>query len=207
MPDTVTTSFDAIVGWLATHAPAAAAGLAPPAADTVIADAETVLGRVLPDDLRAWWRHADGVVTPQAGEPLPLIPWDLAPLPVAAALRVRQSRLRIERDIWSARLDVDRHLTEAAQAPAGTASQLWLPDWLPIARDAGTETLLVDLRAGERYGTVMVFDRVDGATGPPRWNGVADMLEEIAWRLTDADPALPGDPWIDAILGWPTAPG
>lgn len=201
----ITESIGAIREWLAAHAPAAFGALNPPAEEVRLDQAENVAGVSLPHDLRTWWSHLDGVRVPSRGEPLRLIPWSSSPLSVAEALIRRESWLTTTREIWSAHFDVDTRLAEGAQAPAGSAFPIWLPQWIPIASDPGTETLFVDLRSGDQHGAVMAYDRVDGGLHPPRWDSVTDMLDEIAGRLVDSDPDFPDDPWIEGILDWPTA--
>jgi cell wall assembly regulator SMI1 len=205
MRRSVTESIGEIRAWLAAHAPTALGALNPPAEDASLDRAENVVGLDLPDDLRTWWSHMDGVRVPTRGEPLRLIPRSSSPLSVAEALRRRDSWLSIGREFWSTHFDVDERIAEGARSPAGSAFPIWLPQWIPIASDPGTETLFVDLRSGDQKGAVMAFDRVDGGLHPPRWDNVPDMLDEIAWRLVETDLDLPDDPWIEGILDWPTA--
>ena len=71
-----------IVAWCRDHAPETAAAIRPPAGPVILARAEAATGAAWPEDLRAWYRLADGTERTTAGRLLPFH----RPLPLASVI-------------------------------------------------------------------------------------------------------------------------
>jgi cell wall assembly regulator SMI1 len=188
MPPATDDSWDRITAWLSRHAPPLAATVNPPATEAAIAEAEAAVGTPLPADLLAWWRRADGMrwVDPHAGW---LIPPHFIPHPIDRALESRR--------IWLDVMESCGAESEMPAGPAGSESDVWLPDWMPIGADGGGRELFVDLRDGPQRGCVMEYDKVGAAEGPPSWPSVAAMLAEIADALEHDTPIDGNRIWVD----------
>lgn len=126
----------------------------------------------MPDDLRAWWRCANGLSWLNRKDSL--WPPSFHPLPVHEAISTRQSWLSVHGEEG----DEGENGVEA-----GTESWSWLPQYLPIATDACGVTLFVDLRPGPLRGCVMEWDKVGACDGVVLWPAVGLMLAEIATAL------------------------
>jgi cell wall assembly regulator SMI1 len=195
MPPAVNESWDVIVNWLGRYSPPELALIRSPAAEDDIRDAERTVGMVLPDELVAWWRRADG----QTGRGS-LLPPFYSPYSVRTALE--------RRDVWMTawngvveQASVYQFAALVAQedrALAGSPCKgAWLPRWLPIAGDGGGNDLFVDLRLGPAHGCVRQFLRDDGAGDVTLWGGVAAMLAEVAAALTQEVPVHGYRVWVD----------
>ena len=192
MPRSVGESWDSIVDWLDRNSPPVAALIRPPAAEQDIRAAERSVGTALPDDLVAWWRRADGL--DNLGS---LLPPSFSPYPVREALESRDIWLKIRNEEqWSP--DLAAYIAQEDSAPAGSPCRgVWLPRWLPIAREGGGDDLFVDLRPGPAHGCVRVFRHDDDAVDEALWSGVAPMLAEIADALRHGT-AIRGDQvWVE----------
>jgi len=199
-----------IVAWCRDHAPQTAAAIRPPAGPALLARAEAATGAVWPEDLRAWYRLADGTERTTAGRLLPFH----RPLPLASVIEHWTMYQRIWADIaasspngaeWSdtARLEAE---------PAGTAALMFLPSFVPIAEDLGGDDLFVDTREGPLGGCVTAFAKGDADSWGPRWGSVTAMLAELATGLEQGRAVGGWRPRVeDGRLGWdvvggPTAP-
>jgi len=199
-----------IVAWCRDHAPQTAAAIRPPAGPALLARAEAATGAVWPEDLRAWYRLADGTERTTAGRLLPFH----RPLPLASVIEHWTMYQRIWADIaasspngaeWS-----DTARLEAG--PAGTAALMFLPSFVPIAEDLGGDDLFVDTREGPQGGCVTAFAKGDADSWGPRWASVTAMLAELATGLEQGRAVGGWRPRVeDGRLGWdvvggPTAP-
>jgi hypothetical protein len=54
----------------------------------------------------------------------------------------------------------------------------------------GGDGLIVDLRLGDSYGAVFLWDHETWVLGVPLWGSVASMLQDIAVALESGTPAL-----------------
>lgn len=166
-----------ITTWLGRHAPADAARIRPPATDSQIDAVAAAVGRALPQDLRQWWRQADG-----AGADL--IPWGLAPMSCAEALDDRAMRLEVASEVSSGldRIDVadDERVFD------------FHPLFLPIAEDHRGDCLCVDLRDGPQHGCIGLWDHEGGWDGTFYWLGVTEMVTAMRDAMIAGRPVLLG---------------
>jgi cell wall assembly regulator SMI1 len=188
---TVTESWQAIVDWLAQHAPAMHATLRAPATEADLSRAQEESGTPLPDDLLEWWRLADGVNI-EVGTAGTLIPPYFIPTQVGFALADRLARMEMWGDASA------QALGDGARDPdldaAGTQCiRGWLPKWLPIAYDRSGDDMFVDLRPGPQHGCVMEFNREGAGDQDPTWPSVRTMLADIARGLTTGTATGPYD--------------
>lgn len=188
-------TWDRIVGWLERHAPAVAGAIDPPAAESVLARAETAVGVPLPADLVAWWRRADGMrwTNPHPGA---LLPPRFVPHSVQRALESRR--------MWLEVMSSCHEEPEPPSGPAGSPGDVWSPVWMPIAADGGGTELFVDLRGGSAHGCVMTYDKVGAATLAPQWPSVTAMLAEVADALEKEAPVCGRLIWAgeDGTISW-----
>jgi cell wall assembly regulator SMI1 len=192
----VISSWERIVAWLRLHAPGTAAEINPPAAEAVITAARDALGVELPADLIDWWRLADGCGGRESRSSL--LPSSFAPFSVAQAMDERRSWLRSYDE------SLDAHLS---RQPAGSTGDMFamLPEYLPIATDGAGWHLLVDLRDGKHRGCVREYDKYEGHQ-PLIWEGVGEMLADVATALETGSPVTGFVPEVDdERLGWRTA--
>lgn len=177
-------SWTGIESWVRAQSPALHAALLPPATDADLAAAEETLGRPLPADLAAWWRLFGGIA--ETYTHWPLVPPHWQPHGLAGALRLRKLMIQAISGIHFATRGEEQDFEAAAlREPAGTpCMELWLPAWLPVAGDGAGYELFVDLRAGERHGCVMEWDKYSGADRDPVWPDVTAMLAETVRALS-----------------------
>lgn len=182
MDPSVATSWQRIIGWLEEHLPYAVAQLQLPASAAEISVLRARMGRRLPSDLIAWLNLNNGF-DPMAGFGH-LIPFLYTPMPIDRMLKHREMMLNVRALIGG---EPER---PAEAEPAGKAAFEWLDAFLPIG-DAGTDThLVVDLREGDRHGSVGSFDYEGGGYSGAKWFSVAEMLADVAAALTHGRPAL-----------------
>lgn len=202
MQHAVDESWNIIVEWLARHSPPELALIRPPAAEDDIRETERGVGTVLPDDLVAWWRRADG----QAGHGS-LMPWFYSPHSAREALNKRNVWMTAWNGVME-QADPERfaaYVAQEDQAPSGTPCKgAWLPSWLPVAGDGGGNDLFVDLRPGPAHGCVREFFRDAGASDAARWDSVAAMLADVAAGLTQEAPVHGHRIWVedDGRISW-----
>jgi cell wall assembly regulator SMI1 len=168
-----------IVAWCRVHAPVTAAALRPAAGDQAILDAERSTGVVWPSELRCWYRMHDGVKwADYDGHFFP------SSFPLTLQSVVATHRLLLE--VWSENIDLAGGATmdELMAEPAGESTFIFIPAYIPIASDAGTETLVMDARAGEFSGAVRGFDKVEADKGPFYWTSLCEALGDILAALT-----------------------
>ncbi|GAA4634253.1 hypothetical protein GCM10023196_075030 [Actinoallomurus vinaceus] len=201
MTTDVASSWDRIITWLHAHAPTTAAAVNPPATDEAIDDAAWTVGVPLPADIRALYRAADGMWdAPTAGCLIPPV-YGLYPLEEALCFQRVRVNAFAERDgsdeRWGTAEEVDG-------APAGTLGVRWSQHWLPLATSGLGIVLFADLRYGRLRGSVMTYDRIEGADAPPVWPTVSAMLADIADALDHDGTAAGHRPYVDeeARLDW-----
>jgi cell wall assembly regulator SMI1 len=206
MDPEVTTSWARIVTWCRDHAPETAAAIRPPAGPALLGRAEAATGGAWPEDLRAWYRLADGTERITAGGLLPFY----LPLPLATVMEHWAMWQRIWAEIAAASphaaewYDTPRLETE----PAGTAAMMFLPSFVPIAEDLCGNDLFVDTRQGRLRGCVTEFAKGDTDSRGPRWRSVTAMLAELATALAQGRTIGGWRPRVeDGRLDWDVAPG
>jgi cell wall assembly regulator SMI1 len=181
--DAVAALWGEIITWLRRNAPADAGRLRPPASASMISEVQAVVGFTLPDDLRQWWRQADGAVRVAAGY---LMPWGFAPMSCRAALEDRAMRLQIAADLAADEEDIDDEETDEYESFG------FQPHYLPIGHDHCGNCLYVDLRDGPEHGSIKFFDHEDFNPSGFHWHSITEMLTEIRDALIDDTPALRG---------------
>ncbi|MGK5632608.1 SMI1/KNR4 family protein [Streptomyces sp. URMC 123] len=197
----VSAAWRRIDAWLRRHAPGYRARLNPPASDAELRRAEQDTGATLPGDLVTWWRRANGVSPePPSGARHPghLLPERYDPYPVAKALDLAALYRRVARETAPSPMadQLDAFLARCGGEPAGTlypheAAAVWLPQWLPIAGDAGGGGLFIDLRPGPLHGCVVRHTRT-GHADSPAWPSVTSLLTYVADALEAAPSPAPG---------------
>lgn len=141
---------------------------------------EADLAVTLPADVREWW----GLDRVSADC---WIPGSFAPVGLEEALETR--------GIWL--------LVAEQEGPSfdanGEPEPRFLPSFLPIAMSPGGDGLIVDLRHGDAYGAVFLWDHETWVLGVPLWSSVAAMLQDIAAALGSGTPALLGHAALGGI--------
>jgi cell wall assembly regulator SMI1 len=210
MDPEVAVSWARIVAWSRDHAPETAAAIRPAAGSALLDRAEAATGGAWPEDLRAWYRLADGAERTTAGQLLPFY----LPLPLAAVMEHWTIWQRIWADIAaSSPHDADWYDTARLEAePAGTAAMMFLPSFVPIAEDLCGNDLFVDTRLGPRRGCVTRFVKSDADSWGPAWRSVTAMLAELATALEQGravggfEPRVEGGRLVWDVVPGPTAP-
>jgi len=175
-----------IEDWLAAHAPAAAAGLNPPASDADIAAAEQCVGVTFPEAVRASFRRHDGQ-DPEA--PWLMDGWELLSL----------ARLRDEWKVWRDLLDGGDFAETRSDGDGETVrSDWWHPAWIPLTYNGCGDHHCVDLAPGPQGTAGQIIEmwhdngaRPAVAPGLEAWLAAfADDLERGAYELSDEGRAL-----------------
>ncbi|MDF6019716.1 SMI1/KNR4 family protein [Streptomyces sp. JH34] len=162
-------SWDRIDAWLGDHlhrAPVRAA-----ADGGRLGAFEADIGAALPTEVHDWWT-LDRVSADY------WIPGSFAPVGLEDALETRE--------IWLLVAEQEG----ASSAANGEPEPRFLPSFLPIAMSPGGDGLIVDLRFGDSYGAVFLWDHETWVLGVPLWGSVASMLQDIAAALESGTPAL-----------------
>lgn len=187
---------------MAVHAPDVRAGLAPPATEAALSEAELELGVSLPAELRASflehdgeardvgcieglhlntleealvdWRAMNELLESGAFEPLPTL--DPSNFEATAAL-MRQIEARALGKVSAAP-------TEQSPRHAGLRGGHWRRGWFPFASTGGGDSLCVDLDpgAGGVFGQVFFFDHEEGPS-PVRAPGLRAWLQSYVDEL------------------------
>lgn len=145
-------SWDRAESWLARHAPATHAQLAPPADRAAIAEAERTVGLPFPAPLVESLLRHDGTDH-----------CDLLP-PFWALHSARQIA-----DAWQLRTEIIESSSEAAELEemyaddAGEYGPWWHRQWIPFAADGCGDYLVLDQRATDGRGRVGEADHEQGA--------------------------------------------
>lgn len=72
--------------------------------------------------------------------------------------------------------------------------EYWLPDpwadplWLPIAGTHTGESLLIDHRPGDSYGSIIEIDYEDNEVTAVRWKNLGEMIRLMAESLESGSP-------------------
>ncbi|MFF8280216.1 SMI1/KNR4 family protein [Streptomyces lateritius] len=122
---------------------------------------EADIGLAFPAEVRDWWT-LDGVSADY------WIPGPFAPVDLEEALETREIWLQVaeeEGDVFDAN---------------GEPEPRFLPSFLPIAMSPGGDGLVIDLRPGDSYGAVLLWDHETWVLAAPLWDSVAAMLGDIA---------------------------
>ena len=184
----VAAAVERIVDWLRRRAPAAIAGLRPPASD--LGPVEAALGRPLPADLAALWRLHDG------GLPI----FEYAGLGCAEALRRRAGLEQLR----AAGAFAGHEVFE--QAAPRIQPTKWHPAWIPLAEDGCGNLYCVDLEPGPA-GHVGQVIRWETRGGPFAAGSVslAELLGRYARALAggrftyDPDSGTFDGPYLDLL--------
>ncbi|WUD70338.1 SMI1/KNR4 family protein [Streptomyces sp. NBC_00510] len=132
---------------------------------------EADLGVSFPADLVAWW------TLPRVSADY-WIPEAFAPVSLEEALETREVWLLVAEQEGTA-LDAN-----------GEPEPRFLPWFLPIAMSPGGDGLIVDLRPGDSYGAVFLWDHETWILGVELWSSVAAMLQDVAAAFQSGTPAL-----------------
>ena len=155
--------------------------------------------RPWPDDLRGWYSIQDGVGNGDLID-TPLPHWTLR------SLQSVVSDTDFYRSMYEDEGLADEELAAEEDAePAGSRAFVWLPSFVLIAHDVTACGLYVDLRPGEQYGCVSMWDRDTGGADEegPLWGSVTAMLEATATSLESGTPCNGYVPVVeDGALGW-----
>ncbi|MFF7211740.1 SMI1/KNR4 family protein [Streptomyces sp. NPDC008238] len=133
--------------------------------------AEAELAVTLPVDVFAWWT-LDRVRADY------WIPGAFAPMCWDEALKTREILLLVA--------EQEGGPSDVNDEP----EERFLPSFLPIAMSPGGDNLIVDLRPGDSYGAVFLWDHETWVLGTELWSSVADMLRDVAVALESGTPAL-----------------
>lgn len=72
----------------------------------------------------------------------------------------------------------------------GEPETRFLPSFLPIAMSPGGDGLIVDLRPGDSYGAVFLWDHETWVLGVELWSSVTAMLQDVEAAVHSGSPAL-----------------
>ncbi|RJQ79216.1 hypothetical protein D5S17_10855 [Pseudonocardiaceae bacterium YIM PH 21723] len=172
---TVTRDWSDIVCWLARNAPLTCASLALPAPRLSTEDLTSMVGRPIPVELAEYWRVVGGTVGEVIAE---IFPPYYSPLSLDSALHTWRvySGTREGHD-HPASLCVDDLMITAGR-------RCWDPMYLPIAHDGCGGYLVVNLRAGSDYGSVLEYDQELGCQPSPAWGAITELMEQLATGLS-----------------------
>lgn len=175
--------------WLRQHAPVTAAALRVPATARDFTAVQQELSAELPADLRAWWSCCDGTDPDVLAEVLP--PFYT---PYGMHKSLQEWRAKCEQ------LPVGR----AAGRQAGAHSQVFHPEWMPIAGDGYADELVVDLRPGPLRGCVLEWEKDAGRVQWCGWRSIRDMLGSVHRALTEGTAVVHSFPVVteDGRLTW-----
>ncbi|MFD1371060.1 SMI1/KNR4 family protein [Actinoplanes sichuanensis] len=168
-------SWAMILAWFTQHAPNELTGFRSPSAQQDLRAVEETMGMPLPADQVEWWQLTDGT---DEARFVRLIPLAYRPLSARDAVLFHRSMVSFAPEEPESSLH--------AAAPAGSPSEgVWLPQWLPIARDIGGGFLFLDLRRGPLFGCVGRHRKDEWRYEEPVWSSVAEMLADVADALTE----------------------
>jgi cell wall assembly regulator SMI1 len=208
MVASVEDAWSRIGSWLARHAPGLLGVLAPPATDADIRAVEEAHEVAVPQDLREWWKGANGLAAGFKSSFATIVPPGHYPSSTAGAVNGQRSGRQAGLDV-AKKLGYDYAdlIAEISASPAGTESSMgqwvWLPSWIEIT--IGGDPLFVDCRDGDWHGCVMQQFSTGGWRGP-LWPSVAAMWSEAASIIESLDP----DVWplrVDTSVGSWIFPG
>jgi cell wall assembly regulator SMI1 len=186
----VSSSWQRIDAWLATHAPASLALLNPPVTEEDLESAQRVVGVDFPAELSESLRCHDGLKRWTN-----LMP-DKPPLSARDIAQLWEECMEIQQDLGE---DTDRNADGSpAQEP------WWHPLWIPWAELDG-DAQVIDLRPGAGYGRLgMTFHDDCGVSPGSSWSGLAAYLHDVARALHLGGGVRGGYPFLMATgeLWW-----
>lgn len=164
-------TWDRIEAWLAANAPGVLASLNPPATDADIAATEALVGRALPDDVRAAYRRHDG----QADDGGLFGASDWLPL----------ARVRDEWSEWKAATDNGDFAGLTNDTDGRVISRdWWHSGWVPLALSGGGDSYCVDLAPGSDGTVGQVIEMIhDASDRPVLAASFSDWLDDFAEEL------------------------
>lgn len=186
MTETITGSWARIERWLARHAPATYAELAPPASRSAIAETGEVIGMALPEPLAESLLRHDGTGHRDVLPPF----WSLMSAEDIA-------------DEWQMKVEIGCEEEEAEDDGNGDDDFLegggddeedddalaygpwWHRRWIPFAADGRGDALVLDQRGGRLHGRVGDADHEEGCTFERHamWSSLPALLEAVAGSL------------------------
>ncbi|MER6104538.1 SMI1/KNR4 family protein [Streptomyces sp. NPDC001832] len=186
-------SWERIENWLAEHAPATYAALAPPAVPADIAAAERVIGRPLLKPLVMSLLRHDGLLD-QRGSLLPGFYRPMSAREIAAAWQLFTG--------FYDKRTADEEGEEADYdfMKLGVSSVLYgHPQLIPIARDVGGGCLVLDHRCEIDRGRVHEAEVVEGLMrgSHEMWTSLPVLMEAIATSLETDQPLNGYTPVVD----------
>lgn len=184
MTAAISESWTRIENWLAEHAPATYAALAPPAIPADIAATERVIGRPLMKPLVVSLLRHDGLLD-QRGSLLPGFYRPMSAREIAAAWRLLTG-FYDKRTADEAGEEADYDFMKR-----GFSSVLYgHPQLIPIARDVGGGHLVLDHRPEIDRGRVHEAEAVEGVVRVPHemWTSLPVLMEAIATSLETSQP-------------------
>ncbi|WP_406418792.1 SMI1/KNR4 family protein [Streptomyces sp. NBC_00873] len=189
----ISESWTRIENWLAEHAPATYAALAPPADPADIAATERVIGRpLLKPVVMSLLRH-DGLLD-QRGSLLPAFYRPMSAREIAAAWQLFTGFYdKREADEKGEEADYDFMKT-------GFSSVLYgHPQLIPIARNVGGDHLVLDHRPESDRGRVHEAEVVEGImrVAHEMWTSLPVLMEAIATSLETSRPVTGYTPVVD----------
>jgi cell wall assembly regulator SMI1 len=131
-----------IESWLRKNWPEALAKVRPGAAEPEIAATERLLGLILPEEVRCFYRLHDG--TDDAGLFPSFDRWDemaFSPLPL------REARTAWEN--WKTLVDGGEFADQASEPAAGIRADWWNRGWMPIASNGAGDSQCIDMAPTE----------------------------------------------------------
>ncbi|MBM7089929.1 SMI1/KNR4 family protein [Streptomyces sp. NPDC056956] len=189
----ISESWTRIENWLAEHAPATYAALAPPADPADIAEAERVIGRPLPRPVvRSLLRH-DGLLD-QRGSLLPACYRPMSAREIAAAWQLLTG-FYDQRTADEKGAEADHDFMKL-----GFSSVLFgHPQLIPVARDVGGGHLVLDHRPEADRGRVHAAEAVEGVMRLPHemWASLPVLMAAIATSLETSRPLGRYAPVVD----------
>lgn len=160
---TIDQSWERIERWLANHAPATLASLNPPASADELAQAETALGRPLPEELTASLRRHNGTDEHRRTGRFALAEYMLLSTSQIVARWQMMEQLLADNPHW----DRDAH---------------WRSHWVPFAESVSAATLYLDQPADHPEATVGTLTHGDFPR-PRTWPSYSALLDQTAHAI------------------------
>ncbi|MGW6487103.1 SMI1/KNR4 family protein [Streptomyces sp. NPDC055056] len=212
MTDSLDVTLPRLDAWLKANAPADYAALNPPAAQDDIGSV-TEYRFTLHPDLVTWLGHHDGATAVKGhGGPGVILPGGFI---LHSAGRMRDGQRTQEEAIaeWVDENESER--PDLRDIYEGVYGYLFHARWVPIATDLTGGNLIVDHRAGDRYGNVLHGLHGGDTEGPVKvWDSLSRMFQDLADALVEgtairfpgyADPVTPRlcDDGDGTFVRWP----
>ncbi|MGW2823148.1 SMI1/KNR4 family protein [Streptomyces sp. NPDC001443] len=191
MTDDLDVTLARLDAWLEAHAPADHAALNPPAARDDI-DFITDRRFTLHPDLATWLRRHDGVTAVKGhGGPGVILPKGFILHSAGAMLDGQRAQEEAIAEWVDENESEDPGLRDIYE---GVYGYLFHVRWVPIATDNTGGKLIVDHRAGDRYGNVLHGLHGGDTEGPVKvWDSLSHMFRDLADALAEGtEIRLPG---------------